>query len=117
VTPVKYEFWTNCYNITSYNYCKTLELWQQVQTACSQQLDQTQNVAEDMVVGEVNIIADNCVEHHVLLSDAETEVPTRSITETDGIVTLLQREVDGFTLDEHMRLLETVSIRLLKCDA
>jgi hypothetical protein len=61
--------------------------------------------------------ADNHVEFHVHLSNAETEATTWSMADTDRIVSQLAREMSGITSNKHMQFQNKPSIGLIKFKA
>ena len=73
-----------------------------------------QTAAKGEVDRAANMTADKRLEYQIRLSDAETEATTRSIADTDHIVSQLEREIYGITLNEQMWFKRELSIRLVK---
>jgi len=80
----------------------------------AKKLAQLTTAAEEEVYGAVNMTADQGVEFQVCLSDAETEPTTWCLTDIDRVVSQLEREIYGFTSNEHIQFTQELSIRLIK---
>jgi len=72
---------------------------------------------KEEVYGAVNMTANKCVQFQLHLSYDETEATTWSIADSDHIVSQLERELYGITVDEEMRFKKKLSIRLIKFEA
>jgi hypothetical protein len=70
--------------------------------------------AEEQVYGGVRITADKCVEFQVGLSHVKTDATTWRITNTDGIVCPLEREIHCISSHEQMRIKKELAICLIK---
>jgi len=99
-------------------------LFQEVRTKATgprstfaKKLAQMKTAAEEEVNGAVNMTADKPVEFQVRLSDAETEATTWSMADTVRIVSQLEREIYGITLNEQMWFKKEFSIHFIKFEA
>jgi hypothetical protein len=83
----------------------------------AKKLAQMKTAAEEQVYGAANMTPDKCVEFQICLSNALTEATTWSIANTDCIANLLEREIDGITLNEQMHFKKQLSIHCIKFEA
>jgi hypothetical protein len=83
----------------------------------AKKLAEMKTVAEEEVYRAINMTADKREEFQVRLSDAETEATIWSIADTDRIVSQLEREIYGITLNKQMRFKKEFSIRLIEFEA
>jgi len=83
----------------------------------AKKLAQIKTAAEEEVCGAVNMTANKRVKFQDRLSDAETEATTWSLADIDHIVSQLEREMYGITLNEQRRFKQGLSIHLIEFEA
>jgi hypothetical protein len=81
------------------------------------QIAQINTAGIEAVYRVVNMNADEHVEFQVCLSDTETEAATRTMTETDRVAKLVEKEIYGITFNEQMRFKKKWSIHLIQFQA
>ena len=86
-------------------------------TTFPQSLAQMKSAAEEEDHGVVNMTSNKHVVFHARLSNAATEATTWSITDTDRIVSQLEREIYLITSNEQMQFKKELSIHLIKIKA
>jgi len=73
--------------------------------------------AEDKADGAANMTADERLQFHIRLSDAETEATSWSLADSERVTKQLDREIYCITSNEQMRFTKEFSLRLIKFEA
>jgi len=73
--------------------------------------------AEDKAYGAANMTADKWLRLQICLADAETEVTTWSLADTERVTNQLERQIYGITSNEEKQFKKEFSIRLMELEA
>jgi len=83
----------------------------------AKQLALMKTAAQDEALGAANMTTDKWMKFHIQLSNAEPEVTTWRLSDTERVTIQLERDIHGITSNEQKRFKKEFSIRIIKFEA